>query len=198
MRKALTVHPRVCGADSEKRAGVTAGGGSPPRVRGRRNIPFRRRRRSRFTPACAGQTGSKPNEPFLMSVHPRVCGADMVMLSQDGGATGSPPRVRGRQAYKRSYIFTSRFTPACAGQTSRHSGEQNTAPVHPRVCGADGKRQFNRARYLGSPPRVRGRLIQADGGSGPARFTPACAGQTPGRIRESARNAVHPACAGQT
>ena len=51
------VHPRVCGEHGDVRHGVEVIIGSSPRVRGTRFQGRRGRRRQRFIPACAGNTG---------------------------------------------------------------------------------------------------------------------------------------------
>ncbi len=172
------VHPRVCGADENCIASRQVRPGSPPRVRGRRAPAPVPAPALRFTPACAGQTGFCRN----------TC--------KDVG--GSPPRVRGRRCDWRSRLMPGRFTPACAGQTCPTAGRRGCArftpacagqtlsslsgsfrpPVHPRVCGADGRIVHNDRLYVGSPPRVRGRLESISVGADLSRFTPACAGQT--------------------
>ena len=52
------------------------------------------------------------------------------------------------------------------------------AEDHPRVCG-ENRVSFNFGnRYLGSPPRVRGKPGQLPANSGALGITPACAGKT--------------------
>ena len=48
------VHPRVCGEQTWCRKRERRSVGSSPRVRGTDNLPWRRRLRRRFIPACAG------------------------------------------------------------------------------------------------------------------------------------------------
>ena len=55
---ALTVHPRVCGEHLGTLHRHVHVDGSSPRVRGTRRVPALRRPRSRFIPACAGNTWS--------------------------------------------------------------------------------------------------------------------------------------------
>ncbi len=152
-----TVHPRVCGADRPVQAHRRRHIGSPPRVRGRRYQREAEAKFPRFTPACAGQTVTHSTRPFPISVHPRVCGADMNTSRLFIGTCGSPPRVRGRRRSAAGRNCSRRFTPACAGQTGCEYGNNGATAVHPRVCGAD----TILAQYFcgsdGSPPRVRGR-----------------------------------------
>ena len=152
------VHPRVCGADPAKLQRNQVIDGSPPRVRGRPDRFFQPPPGGRFTPACAGQTRKPARNHTERTVHPRVCGADLL-------GAGFGPVVR-------------RFTPACAGQTFSPFANGRARRVHPRVCGADGIGAASRKVGTGSPPRVRGRRSSWKPGEPYCRFTPACAGQT--------------------
>ena len=53
---------------------TAAGGGSSPRVRGKRRCLIFVASFSGLIPACAGKTWNNPPEPSKQSAHPRVCG----------------------------------------------------------------------------------------------------------------------------
>ena len=70
------------------------------------------------------------------------------------------------------------ITSACAEQTTLDDTHLGNPEDHLRVCGADlGVSGFQPA-VLGSPPRVRSRLVDADGLIASGRITSACAEQT--------------------
>ena len=134
----MTVHPRVCGADLPAQRRQIARNGSPPRVRGRLPSCTPAHTVCRFTPACAGQTRQATRSCRHPSVHPRVCGADRLPTRKKIIVYGSPPRVRGRLNEQSLHSGSIRFTPACAGQTDETGTLLLHQTVHPRVCGADG------------------------------------------------------------
>ena len=90
-------HPRVCG---EKKASVITQAdrlGSPPRMRGKASSPSRWIRGTRITPAYAGKRiGLSVFELYLWD-HPRVCGEKASDTHTDCKASGSPPRMRGKE-----------------------------------------------------------------------------------------------------
>ena len=111
-------HPRVCGENSRLRGVHTSRRGSPPRVRGKRNTCEPVFAFLRITPACAGKTSCFPRTPRPGRDHPRVCGENMGAKLYDYVMGGSPPRVRGKRAFRVKYLRGLRITPACAGKTS--------------------------------------------------------------------------------
>ena len=112
-------HPRVCGENSSLQKMGAPQAGSPPRVRGKHVGLVKRATRSRITPACAGKTDvvdvmwASPEDP------PRVCGENRDPDNISAAKKGSPPRVRGKRAWRISQSTGSRITPACAGKTKR-------------------------------------------------------------------------------
>ena len=91
---------------------------------------------------------------------------------------GSPPRMRGK-LFER-YILGNwvRITPADAGKTysARHGAGQNRD--HPRGCGENALRTPRQQEQGGSPPRMRGKRIDAGQLIAVAGITPADAGKT--------------------
>ena len=175
-----TVHPRVCGEHPTSPADVQISAGSSPRVRGTPRTSPPKRRKCRFIPACAGNTGQA-------SVRRRR-------------VDGSSPRVRGTRAAGSTDARARRFIPACAGNTQhqlRHPGDAfGSSPrvrgtrsincatpamlsVHPRVCGEHSGKPPSTCTRSGSSPRVRGTLPLDGARQCGERFIPACAGNTP-------------------
>ena len=154
----ITVHPRVCG---EHRCGavfVPLVSGSSPRVRGTPPARAESRYRSRFIPACAGNTDSYRSVIVNDPVHPRVCGEHIVYATLTDYTTGSSPRVRGTPRPDGLKQLAGRFIPACAGNT-----RDRTMPGSPET---------------GSSPRVRGTRVGDLAPVAVDRFIPACAGNT--------------------
>ena len=172
----MTVHPRVCGEQGAVRNGRTAAYGSSPRVRG--TGPRKRvdPQRTRFIPACAGNSLNFRDRHIFSPVHPRVCGEQKAGFAAPLGSIGSSPRVRGTVFYAVPPREGSRFIPACAGNRVRMCRACRLAAVHPRVCGEQPISPSTSAAAPGSSPRVRGTvgLFWCDGRS--FRFIPACAG----------------------
>ena len=69
-------HPRACGANPPRMASANRGGGSSPRVRGKRMGWHVRAARFWIIPARAGQTPSVSAALIPRPDHPRACGAN--------------------------------------------------------------------------------------------------------------------------
>ena len=175
-----TVHPRVCGEDIQFDFRSPCVGS--PRV-------------------CKTQVSSE--DRLYRSVHPRVCGEDLAeslcyvgnggspprvrgrpisAASDDFLRSGSPPRVRGRQRPPgRVHDRHNRFTPACAGKTLQYSFKSLCYWFTPACAGKTSYSWVCLLPSIGSPPRVRGRLIILSTSFSALlvkiRFTPACAGR---------------------
>ena len=114
-------HPRRCGENFPLRTRNRPETGSPPQVRGKRNICILREDHNGITPAGAGKTSLPIPQLKPARDHPRRCGENEVYTVMDRRADGSPPQVRGKQFYFSSFIGINRITPADAGKTcDRH------------------------------------------------------------------------------
>ena len=140
--------------------------GSPPRVRGKLNFRGFHILLNGITPACAGKTGHLHACEPPAGDHPRVCGEN-----------SSVPERKS---------ISSRITPACAGKTNGPCPPRDREQDHPRVCGENGLCAGFHGGRLGSPPRVRGKLMFDTCAWSTPRITPACAGKT--KIRRIAGN----------
>ena len=170
------VHPRVCGEQSLPVARQYPCSGSSPRVRGTEE-PYRHRQvKTRFIPACAGNRMTAGCEAGSTTVHPRVCGEQIVYFSLPTSWAGSSPRVRGTVCLATSFGVIDRFIPACAGNRSGYSGLGWARSVHPRVCGEQHRCWMQVQDDVGSSPRVRGTALLEAQDLGEGRFIPACAG----------------------
>ena len=110
-------HPRACGANSIVLLTALGGGGSSPRVRGKRWRRSGFPRRVRIIPARAGQTSKMPLMVNRYSDHPRACGANSRAFIRFCAVSGSSPRVRGKPGQSDRRHPQHRIIPARAGQT---------------------------------------------------------------------------------
>ena len=171
--------------------------GSPPRVRGKQTIGFGLHCPMRITPACAGKTNWTIADWSGNKDHPRVCGENDSRIFLYHGITGSPPRVRGKPNSSYLYRPPARITPACAGKTLIKVMKEGAVKDHPRVCGENHNDRISVAINIGSPPRVRGKLIFAIENTKCDRITPACAGKTIKALRFSYVIQDHPRVCGE-
>ena len=130
------------------------------------------------TPACAGKSASCRACLLPGGDHPRVCGEKTPDASSTTKSIGSPPRMRGKGSDAVLQAGHGGITPACAGKSAAQSLDRLCAGDHPRVCGEKVSWGNRHQEGLGSPPRMRGKVIsslQCDFLSG---ITPACAGKS--------------------
>ena len=111
--------------------------------------------------------------------------------------SGSPPRVRGKDASKALGEAGGGITPACAGKRGWTMVPESTSRDHPRVCGEKSPLSKESVLEWGSPPRVRGKGEVVSRCGIKARITPACAGKraTPSGFRRPRRD--HPRVCGE-
>ena len=129
--------------------------------------------------------------------HPRVCGEKCGTHGLIAPVSGSPPRVRGKDASKALGEAGGGITPACAGKRGWTMVPESTSRDHPRVCGEKSPLSKESVLEWGSPPRVRGKGEVVSRCGIKARITPACAGKraTPSGFRRPRRD--HPRVCGE-
>ena len=99
---------------------------------------------------------------------------------------GSPPRVREKLTSAEFGDIRTRITPACAGKTTTKLSPCLRKRDHPRVCGKNALIVDEPKRLLGSPPRVREKLLKSSPDRLSSGITPACAGKTAKRSSSQA------------
>ena len=151
-------HPRRCGENIYLPFHCYSVRGSPPQVRGKLSIPSLSNDDNRITPADAGKTLTAS----------RLCPKN----------PGSPPRMRGKPSHIRQARQLRRITPADAGKTSTSSASSTPNTDHPRGCGENKSVLSVSYSKAGSPPRMRGKLLQEVGKHINHGITPADAGKT--------------------
>ena len=132
----------------------------------------------RIIPARAGQTTAGLTARNTGTDHPRACGANNLSIWTPWPATGSSPRVRGKQRDVGQVAANQRIIPARAGQTLVQKSMTSCNADHPRACGANAQVRFEGGIDHGSSPRVRGKRLRKAIRSAIRRIIPARAGQT--------------------
>ena len=170
-------HPRACGENTIATKEDIRVLGSPPRVRGK----------------LQDGRGHQPG----VGDHPRACGENWALMSTRAVTPGSPPRVRGKRLLRFSGFQPYRITPARAGKTSCPSAWACALEDHPRACGENKTRYRWSASSAGSPPRVRGKHVDAREPGEDFRITPARAGKTRSARITRRSPADHPRACGE-
>ena len=171
--------------------------GSSPRVRGKRVARLELATVDRLIPACAGKTGRPSRCGSGTAAHPRVCGENFRRPRSSSWPPGSSPRVRGKPSSSPASWPVSWLIPACAGKTRRRGGRPPGRSAHPRVCGENARKHFQRLLYFGSSPRVRGKPRRRNREPEHRGLIPACAGKTTTPTRWPWRTAAHPRVCGE-
>ena len=171
-------HPRGCGENKFLLVGLSEIMGSPPRMRGKRRQHMCYLSSRRITPADAGKTPLIMLAPVLHMDHPRGCGENKIRQRKLPSCLGSPPRMRGKPTFRTFYGRRLRITPADAGKTVLHMTARLKFQDHPRGCGENRIPSAISAKVLGSPPRMRGKLLYPLSSINCNGITPADAGKT--------------------
>ena len=147
-------------------------------MRGKLHNHPQRRNRSGITPADAGKTGISRVCDSQGRDHPRGCGENGQSSARLSRQTGSPPRMRGKLVEDALNSGSLGITPADAGKTAPTERTRRNTWDHPRGCGENLKSRGQLLALLGSPPRMRGKLIVISAAKFTFRITPADAGKT--------------------
>ena len=110
-------HPRACGEHRKRYQAFEDTIGSPPRMRGAREIALKLPKINGITPAHAGSTKEMDLRHVDLRDHPRACGEHQSSLILIHRPMGSPPRMRGARRDWADGEAIFRITPAHAGST---------------------------------------------------------------------------------
>ena len=130
-----------------------------------------------ITPAYAGKSGCCHHLVIFVEDHPRVCGEKEQREKSSLCQKGSPPRMRGKVRAKLAFARYSGITPAYAGKRTTKPWHECVRWDHPRVCGEKVCVHPVPVCALGSPPRMRGKVIRSWIMRIWTRITPAYAGK---------------------
>ena len=178
-------HPRVCGEKSSYRLKALPAAGSPPRMRGKVVRLCMATGLRRITPAYAGKRLPLQDYSLACWDHPRVCGEKCVKAQEVKTTKGSPPRVRGKVDFYYFYTPNRRITPACAGKRTGRLMGKPLPGDHPRVCGEKADCHVPQCTHLGSPPRMRGKVVVSRNLCLFSGITPAYAGKSRSTTRRT-------------
>ena len=131
-----------------------------------------------ITPAYAGKSWMRKFQCHFRRDHPRVCGEKCGTQARAEGPPGSPPRMRGKVTETAVKAPACRITPAYAGKRGPlHQSRLHTRD-HPRVCGEKLLGVCRNRCRVGSPPRMRGKVLANAFDIASPRITPAYAGKS--------------------
>ena len=190
-------HPRRCGENHCSNRIDRQDNGSPPQVRGKRHFLASSNFRLGITPAGAGKTFLDEPEKEEQWDHPRRCRENFAGMDKPEGMTGSPPQVRGKLERLHEDCAITGITPAGAGKTRRCCAHRPKFQDHPRRCGENGLDRRRDPSGIGSPPQVRGKLLEKIGIEKENGITPAGAGKTARKVHGTSCIKDHPRRCGE-
>ena len=158
-------HPRLCGEKGIQKCRCWYGRGSPPPMRGKAALPAVPLLRSGITPAYAGKRFLQKVYAVRVQDHPRLCGEKCVAKRQIVRILGSPPPMRGKVSHSANSGFPVRITPAYAGKRKTTGKVKFKTKDHPRLCGEKAVQRGDITGMSGSPPPMRGKVIQYQAGA---------------------------------
>ena len=133
----------------------------------------------------------------LFRITPADAGKTVRAALGNAANAGSPPRMRGKLNLAPEGTVNLRITPADAGKTGRGCAEFRQSVDHPRGCGENTHFRGLEGSWLGSPPRMRGKLEGVVLIGQNLRITPADAGKTFRAVVTSVAGWDHPRGCGE-
>ena len=170
-------HPRVCGEKARSICRPLCKMGSPPRMRGKSFGSFCFLSFRQDHPRVCGKSRRLSHCRSQFWDHPRVCGEKVELVHQTEGKVGITPRVRGKVHISTGQVGGVGITPAYAGKRAVANFRPGTIRDHPRVCGEKTCLIMSSRFWMGSPPRMRGKVYVGVDGQARLRITPAYAGK---------------------
>ena len=171
--------------------------GSPPRMRGKGPPIVPAIFPIGITPAHAGKRGEALRNVPAARDHPRTCGEKEYTRAEDGQLTGSPPHMRGKVRDFEQRVVFGGITPAHAGKSHVSAGSGRVFEDHPRTCGEKLLIRKMAAKFIGSPPHMRGKGGRPAAAALLGRITPAHAGKSSARLTDQMPRGDHPRTCGE-
>ena len=105
--------------------------------------------------------------------------------------------MRGKVARSSQLLFPFGITPAYAGKSFNQSEMSENRGDHPRLCGEKRALRGSTPQQLGSPPPMRGKVVDFDHVIAENRITPAYAGKSAGCHIQPKPSRDHPRLCGE-
>ena len=105
--------------------------------------------------------------------------------------------MRGKAKQERAKVKLEGITPAYAGKSVRRQLILLASPDHPRVCGEKFRLVILAVMLVGSPPRMRGKVIRPYDMPLYQRITPAYAGKRKQGCTQKTKYGDHPRVCGE-
>ena len=105
--------------------------------------------------------------------------------------------MRGKGSGGNGPLFDGGITPACAGKRFDQRRQFVESEDHPRMCGEKLRMCRRTVARLGSPPHVRGKVVDMFQIINAMRITPACAGKRVEFYAERHKDQDHPRMCGE-
>ena len=171
-------HPRLCGEKQVLPCRRHSHEGSPPPMRGKVLRHTHTQNGFRITPAYAGKSAVCERFGFGCWDHPRLCGEKGRRSRGRTVDVGSPPPMRGKAQRPYKPHRACGITPAYAGKSLQSETGFQIRQDHPRLCGEKLTHAALPLNRLGSPPPMRGKVIDTKRKMWCIRITPAYAGKS--------------------
>ena len=150
-----------------------------------------------ITPAYAGKSFLSTSRAFCNQDHPRLCGEKGCVFVSSGGLLGSPPPMRGKVFFMIKFLHVFRITPAYAGKSDSGGDMYPQRRDHPRLCGEKRKIRHGKEVGRGSPPPMRGKVLDGYKDNPYYRITPAYAGKRSNSSPSNGNSWDHPRLCGE-
>ena len=134
--------------------------------------------RNGITPAYAGKSRTVCGIRSKLEDHPRLCGEKLDAVTVLISTLGSPPPMRGKVVRCFGCRSKRRITPAYAGKSCPFCRFRGGCRDHPRLCGEKLWVNLFRNAVVGSPPPMRGKVLQQSDRKPHSGITPAYAGKS--------------------
>ena len=152
-------HPRTCGEKVALAPSWVPFVGSPPHMRGKARVDGRRLHSRGITPAHAGKSAALLWLFLSLGDHPRTCGEKLPASPGAPLPAGSPPHMRGKAPVTSSMAAERGITPAHAGKRYAVRSAFVLPWDHPRTCGEKASIRGSVFPLAGSPPHMRGKVL---------------------------------------
>ena len=133
------------------------GGGSSPRIRGKRRVSLFLRDVLGLIPAHTGKTMCRFFSSSNHRAHPRAYGENAVLERVGFLSSGSSPRIRGKQGLFAPATRYLGLIPAHTGKTVGFQVLPLSCWAHPRAYGENPSVTAESYHSAGSSPRIRGK-----------------------------------------